>query len=115
LVTDGWGPNGDIPGVALPGRPTTVSLDVAYSGADASRLGLLRVQAMVVDAYGVGAAVELGSVPVADGARHTLAAKLDPHGGAIAYPLRITSVSVYYVAPNCPMVFPPGPDSDPRC
>ena len=113
LVSDGWGRDGDIPGVALPGRPAGVSVDVAYRGSADSALGPLRVQALVVDAYGAGSVLELGTVPAADGAVHTLTARPDPKGGAIAYPLRVTALSLQYVVPACPSSGSPHPD--PRC
>ncbi|WP_194893481.1 ABC transporter permease [Catenulispora pinisilvae] len=106
LASQGWDADGMSGGVPLPGKPTKLTLDVRYQGQalDPSvpgSLGSLDVQAEVVDRYGVGAVVDFGGVQAADGQTHTLSAQVDAEGGAIAYPLRITALSVAYHAPLC--------------
>ncbi|ACU70092.1 protein of unknown function DUF214 [Catenulispora acidiphila DSM 44928] len=106
LATRGWDADGMSGGVALPGKPTKLTLDVRYQGqnakpGEAGSLGALDVQAEVVDAYGAGVVVDFGGVPAADGQTHTLSGKVDAEGGTIAYPLRITALSIAYHAPLC--------------
>ncbi|MFL6117396.1 MAG: FtsX-like permease family protein [Catenulispora sp.] len=97
LATSGWDRHGGSGGVPLPGRPTKLAVDVRYQGAvSPGGLGPVGVRAEIVDAYGVGATVDFGGVPHADGRAHTLSARLDPEGGTIAYPLTVTGLSVSY-------------------
>jgi hypothetical protein len=106
LAAHGWDQDGMSGGVPLPGKPTKLTLDVRYQGQSlhpdvVGGLGALDVQAEVVDAYGVGTIVEFGGVPSADGRTHTLTAQVSAEGGTIAYPLRITALSIVYHAPLC--------------
>ena len=119
MADRGWDRDGMSGGVALPGKPTTLTIDVRYRGQSVNqtvpgRLGSLDVQAEVVDAYGVGTAVDFGGVPAADGQIHTLSAQVGSEGGTIAYPLRITALSIAYHAPLCPILDGSG-NIDPDC
>ncbi|OLE28906.1 MAG: hypothetical protein AUG49_01075 [Catenulispora sp. 13_1_20CM_3_70_7] len=101
LATSGWDRHGRSGGVPLPGRPTKLTVDVRYQGAvSPDAVGSTGVRAEIVDAYGVGAIVDFGHVPDADGRLHTLSATLDPEGGVIAYPLTVTGLSVSYAGGN---------------
>ncbi|NUR25395.1 MAG: hypothetical protein HOV83_06020 [Catenulispora sp.] len=106
LAGNGWDEHGQFGGLTLPGTPTKLTLDVTYQGSGgtpgkAGGLGALGIVAEVVDAYGVGTFVDFGAVPAPDGRPHTLSAALDAEGGKIAYPVRITALSVSYHAPQC--------------
>jgi len=119
LANPGWDRDGMSGGVTLPGTPTRLTLDVRYRGQSTNpavpgSLGALDVHAEVVDAYGVGAIVDFGGTPTADGQTHTLSAQVAAEGGTIAYPLRITALSIVYHAPLCPTLDAAG-NADPDC
>jgi hypothetical protein len=117
LAADGWDAHGLLPGVALPGRPKTLSVDVVYRSASRpSALGAAQFQAVVVDAYGLGSLVDLGGVAEPDGVAHTLVGKLQPaEGASLAYPLRVDFLRIRYTAPLCPAYNASPPFSDKRC
>jgi hypothetical protein len=135
LASWGWDQDGLSGGITLPGTPTKLTVDVRYQGQDAksgapsvpdasgsagnrrSALGALDVQAQVLDAYGAGEAVDFGGVPNADGQTHTLTAELGAAGRILAYPLRVTALSITYHAPECRLYDGSGimdPDCDVR-
>lgn len=119
LAARGWDQDGLSGGVPLPGKPTRLAIDVRYQAqsthpTEPGSLGALDVQAEVVDAYGVGSVVDFGGLPAADGQTHTLSAQVAAEGGTIAYPLRITGLSITYNAPLCATYSSQG-TVDPNC
>ena len=87
-------------GVVLPGHPDQVAF-TASLGPSSVQLGQVTVTAAVTDSYGDVYQLAPAALP-ADGVAHTLAMAIDAGGGQPAYPLRLTSVTVFYTMPATP-------------
>ncbi|WP_234444557.1 ABC transporter permease [Streptomyces sp. NRRL F-525] len=83
-----------VPGIRLPGRPTSLLLDERLSS-DGNRVAP-SLELTVQDAYGLVSVVS-AQLPAADGGRHTVAVPLDvalSGGHRRAYPLTVTAIGV---------------------
>ena len=87
-------------GVAVPGKPSAVTLTATLSRAP---LGTVSAVFTVTDAAGDAFQIPATSALPADGTPHLLTAPLG--GAAVAYPLRLTQVTLSYTLP----VKPAGP------
>jgi hypothetical protein len=91
-------PPGQGPGVVLPGRPSGVSLDLSL-GPESLRLGRVTVVMTVADNAGVVSQIAAGAMPT-DGRPHVLTAAFGAGRlPAVAYPLRLTAVTLSYTMP----------------
>ena len=114
LAADGWDEHGSV-GIALPGMPTRLSADLAYSPSTSTsgspnptststcNPGPLHLTAQFTDAYGFPGSAPLGTIDTPDGATHTLTATLPAGGKNIAYPISISALSEVSTAASCPI------------
>ncbi|MEY9909677.1 hypothetical protein ABIA35_005916 [Catenulispora sp. MAP12-49] len=104
LAKDGWDAHGAV-AIPLPGAPSRLSADLAYSPKANSTCdpGPLKVTAQFTDAYGYPGEAVLGTIDTPDNATHTLTGTLVDSGKNIAYPISISALSEASTAPACPI------------
>jgi hypothetical protein len=87
-------PRGPLAGTALAGRPARLLITARLSGA----VGTPLLTVTIADGFGAGYQAMAGPLP-ADGRAHTLTVPVAPRPG-IAYPLRVTGLSLQYMMPK---------------